>query len=51
MAARDFDRAAHLMERAVPSIRRNRQEAMLHGWLKALHDDSALHVFRHGISA
>ena len=36
LAARDFDRAAHLMERAVPTIRRHRQEATMHGWLKAL---------------
>jgi LuxR family maltose regulon positive regulatory protein len=36
LAARDFDRAAHLMELTVPAIRRTRQEAMLLGWLKAL---------------
>jgi ATP/maltotriose-dependent transcriptional regulator MalT len=36
LAARDFDRAAYLMELAVPAIRRNRQETMLLGWLKAL---------------
>ena len=40
LAARDFDRAAHLIELAVPAIRRNRQEAMLLGWLKALPDDA-----------
>jgi LuxR family maltose regulon positive regulatory protein len=40
LAARDFDRAAYLMEMAVPTIRRNRQEAMLLGWLKALPDDA-----------
>ena len=40
LAARDFDRAAHLMELAVPAIRRHRQEAMLFGWLKALPDDA-----------
>jgi LuxR family maltose regulon positive regulatory protein len=39
LAARDFDRAAYLMELAVPAIRRNRQEAMLLGWLKTLPDD------------
>jgi LuxR family maltose regulon positive regulatory protein len=39
LAARDFDRAAHLMELAVPAIRRHRQEAMLLGWLRALPDD------------
>ena len=40
LAARDFDRAAYLMELAVPAIRRHRQEAMMHGWLKALPDSS-----------
>ena len=40
LAALDFDRAAHLMELAVPAIRQNRQEAMLIGWLKALPDDA-----------
>ena len=40
LAARDFDRAAYLMELAVPTIRRNRQEAMLLGWLKAPPDDT-----------
>jgi len=39
LAARDFDRAAHLMELAMPAIRRNRQEAMMLGWLRALPDD------------
>ena len=38
LAALDFDRAAHLMELAVPAIRQNRQEAMLIGWLSALPD-------------
>jgi LuxR family maltose regulon positive regulatory protein len=36
LAARDFDRASHLMELAVPMVRRHRQEALMHGWLKAL---------------
>ncbi len=40
LAARDFDRATYLMELAVPEVRRNRQEAMLLGWLKALPDDA-----------
>ncbi len=40
LAARDFDRAAYLMELAVPAIRLNRQEGMLLGWLKALPDDT-----------
>jgi len=40
LAARDFDRAAHLMELAVSMIRRHRREAVMHGWLKALPDDA-----------
>ena len=40
LAARDFDRAAYLMELAVPAIRRNRQEAILLSWLKALPDET-----------
>jgi LuxR family maltose regulon positive regulatory protein len=40
LAALDFDRAAHLMELAVPTIRRTRQDAMFLGWLKALPDDA-----------
>jgi len=40
LAGRDFDRAAYLMELAVPAIRRNRQEAILLGWLKALPDEA-----------
>ncbi|MEO8517843.1 MAG: LuxR C-terminal-related transcriptional regulator [Dermatophilaceae bacterium] len=40
LAARDFDRATYLIELAVSGIRRNRQEAMLLGWLKALPDDA-----------
>jgi len=36
LAARDFDRAAHLMELAVSTIRRHRHEAMMHSWLRAL---------------
>jgi LuxR family maltose regulon positive regulatory protein len=40
LAARDFDRAAYLMELAVPAIRRYRQHEMLLGWLKALPDDA-----------
>jgi LuxR family maltose regulon positive regulatory protein len=38
LVGRDFDGAAHLMELAVPMIRRNRQDAMMVGWLKALPD-------------
>jgi LuxR family maltose regulon positive regulatory protein len=40
LAARDFDRAAHLIELAVSVIRRHRQEATMYGWLKALPDDT-----------
>lgn len=40
LAARDFDRAAHLMELAVSVIRRHRREAMMYGWLKALPVDT-----------
>ncbi|WP_326494043.1 LuxR C-terminal-related transcriptional regulator [Arthrobacter sp. MMS18-M83] len=52
LAALDFDGAVRLMELALPAIRRNRQDAMLFAWLKALPDDAvrrspALSVF-HG---
>ena len=40
LAARDVDRAVHLMELALPTVRRNRQDAVLIGWLKALPDDA-----------
>jgi ATP/maltotriose-dependent transcriptional regulator MalT len=40
LAARDFDQAAHLIELAMPAIRRHRQNAMMYGWLKALPDDT-----------
>lgn len=40
LAARDFGRAAYLMELAVPAIRRNRQESMLLGWLRSLPDET-----------
>ncbi len=43
LAARDFDRAAHLMELAVPAIRRRRQETLMHGWLQALPDAAVRH--------
>lgn len=36
LAAADFARAADLVERAWPGVRRNRQEDVLLGWLKAL---------------
>src|SRR5213080_3633508 len=38
LAAEDFGRAADLVELAVPAMRRNRQEATVLGWLKALPD-------------
>jgi LuxR family maltose regulon positive regulatory protein len=38
LAANDYVRAAELTELAVPAMRRNRQEATLLGWLKALPD-------------
>jgi LuxR family maltose regulon positive regulatory protein len=39
MAARDFDRAADLVELAIPVMRRARQEAALNAWIKALPAD------------
>ena len=39
LAAEDFERAADLIERAVPAMRRSRQEATMLGWLKALPDE------------
>ena len=41
LAAKDFERAATLIERTVPGMRRNRQEATVTelGWLKALPDE------------
>jgi LuxR family maltose regulon positive regulatory protein len=40
LAAGDFDRAADLVELAVPVMRPSRQEAALLGWLKALPDEA-----------
>ena len=40
LAAGDADRAATLVELAVPEIRRHRQEAKMRGWLHALPDDT-----------
>jgi LuxR family maltose regulon positive regulatory protein len=40
LAAGDTERAATLVELAVPDIRRNRQEAKMRGWLSALPDDT-----------
>lgn len=39
LAGKHFERAANLIERAVPEMSRNRQEGMLRGWLKALPDE------------
>ena len=39
LAAEDFGRAADLVERAIPAMRMTRQEATVHGWLKALPDE------------
>ncbi len=38
LAAEDFARTADLVELALPDLRRNRQDATLLGWLKALPD-------------
>ena len=39
LAAGNFERAADLVELAIPAMRRSRQEAAVHGWLKALPDE------------
>ena len=39
LAAQDFGRAADLIDRAIPAMRITRQEATVHGWLKALPDE------------
>ncbi|HEX2048771.1 MAG TPA: hypothetical protein VHF27_13475 [Acidimicrobiales bacterium] len=39
LAADDVDRAADLVELALPAMRRSRQEATIRGWLEALPDD------------
>ncbi len=39
LAARDFDQAADLIERVIPAMRITRQEATVHGWLRALPDE------------
>jgi len=38
LAAENFERAADLIEQAVPEMRRSRQESALLGWLRALPD-------------
>ena len=39
LAAKDFARAADLVELACPAMRRSRQEAAVLGWLKAIPDE------------
>src|SRR5271169_105330 len=39
LAARDFDRAADLVELVIPAMRRTRQEATVRGWLELLPDE------------
>ena len=39
LAARDFDQAADLIERAIPAMRITRQEATARGWLEAIPDE------------
>jgi LuxR family maltose regulon positive regulatory protein len=39
LAAGDFERAADLVELAIPAMRRTRQEAKLRGWLEVLPDE------------
>jgi LuxR family transcriptional regulator, maltose regulon positive regulatory protein len=39
LAAKDFQRAADLVELAAPSTRRHRQEHLLRGWLEAFPDE------------
>jgi LuxR family maltose regulon positive regulatory protein len=39
LAGEDYEGAADLVERAIPDLRRNRQEATLRSWLEALPDE------------
>src|SRR5579859_2964012 len=39
LAAADFERAADLVELAIPAMRRSRQETAAYGWLELLPDD------------
>jgi LuxR family maltose regulon positive regulatory protein len=39
LAAEDFGRAAHLVEKAAPAIRRERREATLRGWFEKLPEE------------
>ena len=40
LTGHDFDRAGHLMELAMPAVRRQRHDAAMYGWLRALPDDT-----------
>ena len=42
LAAEDFERAADLVELAIPEMRKRRQEATMLGWLKALPEELLL---------
>ena len=42
LAAEDFERAADLIELAIPEMRKRRQEATMLGWLKALPEELLL---------
>ena len=44
LSARDFLRAAHLIERALTNMRRRRQDTTLIAWLKLLPDDTTLRL-------
>lgn len=39
LAAEDFARAADLLERAIPAMRRSRQQRAVRGWIEALPDE------------
>jgi LuxR family maltose regulon positive regulatory protein len=39
LAAGDFERAAHLVELAIPAMARTRQEATVHAWLEMIPDE------------
>jgi LuxR family maltose regulon positive regulatory protein len=39
LAAEDFERAADLVELAIPAMRRSRQEATVRGWLEVIPDE------------
>jgi LuxR family maltose regulon positive regulatory protein len=43
LAARDFERAANMVELAAPGLLRNRQEATMLGWLRMI-PDAVVHV-------